>query len=121
MNPEPIETEYSEVDAEEEQNLRRRGDKAFLTEEAKSLTHLCTHLPKNPYCTSCMRAKVNQKQKRRRGHKKHTIDAKKFGDSVTGDHLISSGVESNGIDGEAVGFLLRDHATQFKMFHPAAT
>ena len=31
MNPEPIETDYSEVDAEEEQDLRRRGDKAFLT------------------------------------------------------------------------------------------
>ena len=52
--PEPIETDYSEVDAEEEQDLRRRGDKAFLTEDAKSLTHLCTHLPRNPYCTSCM-------------------------------------------------------------------
>ena len=60
--PEPIETDYSEVDAEEEQNLRRRGDKAFLTEDAKSLTHLGAHLPDNPYCTSCVRAKVNQKQ-----------------------------------------------------------
>ena len=68
-------------------------------EEAKSLTHLCAHIPKNPYCTSCMRAKVYQKQKRRRGHKKRTIDAKKFGDSVIGDHLISNGVQSNGIDG----------------------
>ena len=44
----PIETDYSEVDAEEEQDLRRRGDKAFLMEDAKSLTHLCAHLPKNP-------------------------------------------------------------------------
>ena len=61
--PEPIETDYSEVGTEEEQDLRRRGDKAFLSEDAKPLTHLCTHLPKNPYCTSCMRAKVNQKQK----------------------------------------------------------
>jgi hypothetical protein len=52
--PEPIETDYSEVDAEEDQDLRRRGDKAFLTKEAMSLTHLCTHLPKNPYCTSCL-------------------------------------------------------------------
>ena len=59
---EPIETDYSEVDAEEEQDLRRRGDKAFLMEDAKSLTHLCTHLPNNPCCTSCIRAKVNQKQ-----------------------------------------------------------
>ena len=40
--PEPIETDYSEVDAEEEQDLRRRGDAVFLTGDAKSLTHLCT-------------------------------------------------------------------------------
>ena len=40
---------------------------------------------------------------------------------MTGDHLISSGVSSNGIDGEAVGFLLRDHATKFEQLYPAAT
>ena len=80
---------------------------------AKSLTHLCTHLPKNPYCTSCMRPKVNRKRKRPRRGKKHTIEACKFGDSVTGDHLIFNGVLSNGMDGEAVGILLRDRATKF--------
>ena len=88
---EPIETESSEAGAEDEQDLRRRGDKAFLMQDAQSLMHLCTHLPKNPYCTSCMRAKAIQKQKCRRGHKKHITDAKNFGDSVTGDHLISNG------------------------------
>ena len=46
--PEPIETDYSEVGAEEEQDLRWRGDRAFLTEDAESLTHLCTHSPENP-------------------------------------------------------------------------
>ena len=117
---EPIETDCSEVDAEEEQDLHRRGDKAFLMKDARSLMHLYTHLPKNPYGTSCMRAKVYQKQKRRRCHNKHNIDAKNFGDSVTGDHLISEGVQSNGIDGEAVGFLLRDRATRFKQLYPAA-
>ena len=28
---------------------------------------------------------------------------------------------SNGIDGETVGFLLRDHAAKFKQLYPAAT
>ena len=111
--PEPIEYDYSEVEEEHMQDLRKRGDKDYLTEDAKSLTHLCTHLPKNPYCTSCMRSKLNQEPKFRRRGKKHIIKACKFGDSVTGDHLISNGVLSNGIDGEAVGFLLRDHATKF--------
>ena len=61
---------------------------------------------------------MNQKQKRRRRGKKHTVEARKFGDSVAGGHLISNGVSSNGIDGEAVGFLLRDHATKFKQLYP---
>ena len=47
--PEPIEDDYPEVEDENSQDLRRRGDKEFLIEDAKSLTHLCTHLPKNPY------------------------------------------------------------------------
>ena len=117
---EPTEHDYSKLEEENMQNLRKRGDKEFLTEDAKSLTLLCTHLPKNPYCNSCMRSKVNQKPKRRRRGKKHTVEARKFGDLVTGDHLISNGVLSNGIDGEAVGFLLRDHATKFKQLYPAA-
>ena len=61
------------------------------------------------------------KAKRRRRDKKHTVEACKFSDSVTGDHLISNGFLSNGIDGEAVGFLLQDHATKFKQLYPAAT
>ena len=111
--PEPIEYDYSEVEDENSHDLRRRGDKDFLIEGAKSLTHLGTHLPKNPYCTSCMRSKVDQKQKRRRRGKKHTVAATKFGDSVTGDHLISNGVLSNGIDSETVGFLLRTNLNNY--------
>ena len=61
---------------------------------------------------------MNQKRKRRRRGKKHTTEACKFGDSVTGDRLIPNGVLSNGIDGEAVGFPLRDHATKFKNHTP---
>ena len=40
---------------------------------------------------------------------------------MTGDHLISNGILSNGIDGEAVGFLLRDHAAKFKQLYFAVT
>eukprot|EP00971_Amphidinium_carterae_P249197 4946544-Amphidinium_carterae.1 len=31
--------------------------KHALQEEAKSTRHRLTHLPKNPYCKTCMRAK----------------------------------------------------------------
>ena len=46
--PEPIEYDYSDVEEENMQGLRRRGDKEFLIEDAKSLAHLCTRLPKSP-------------------------------------------------------------------------
>ena len=51
----------------------------------------------------------------------NTLSTPKSSNSVTGDHSISDGVLSNGIEGEAVGFLLRDRATKFKQLYPAAT
>ena len=102
-----VEDDDPSADTEEDTNNPRRAlDKESLMREAISLTHLCTHLPKNPYCTACMRSKVNQRQ-RRPGPKKHYIEATKFGDSVTGDHLISSGKDGYGVDGEAVGWVSR--------------
>ena len=61
----------NDVSAEDDVVERHSKSKEFLEKEATSITHLCTHLPKNPYCASCMRAKVNQVQNRRRGNKKH--------------------------------------------------
>jgi hypothetical protein len=43
-------------DAEEDGSARRRD----LKEEAKSVRHLMTHLPKNPYCKARQRAKMIQ-------------------------------------------------------------
>ena len=36
--------------------LPTRGEK--LKEDAKSVSHMLTHVPKNPYCTTCQRAKM---------------------------------------------------------------
>ena len=52
--PELVAYDYSEVDEDNDNDLRRRRDKQFLMEGAKSLTHLCIHLPENPYCIWCM-------------------------------------------------------------------
>ena len=34
-----------------------------LREEARSVRHLCTHLPKNPYCEDCCRGKMKHAPK----------------------------------------------------------
>ena len=38
-------------------NLKDESAEA-LKAEAKSINHLLTHMPKNPYCDACMRAKM---------------------------------------------------------------
>ena len=37
-----------------------------LRQEALSSAHMLTHLPKHPYCASCIRANMNARQARRR-------------------------------------------------------
>ena len=57
-----------------------------LRAEAKSLKHMLTHEPFNPYCKACVYGKMCHKQHRRvkPEDKLTTVD---FGDLVTGDHL----------------------------------
>ena len=45
---------------------RDRGQQA-LKEEARSLSHLMTHTPKNPYCDVCNKAKMYKPTSRSKG------------------------------------------------------
>ena len=64
--PAPAEDqEEAEEDHDDDEALAvdaRRDLKA----EAKSLKHLMTHMPKNPHCSSCQRAKMTAKPNPRR-------------------------------------------------------
>ena len=55
-----------------------------LRQEAKSVRHLCTHLPKNPYCEDCCRGKMKHAPKYK-GSFKPT--AEKWGQQVSGDTI----------------------------------
>ena len=71
-----------------------------LRKEAVSLKHLLTHLPKNPYCQACLRAKLNKAPARRvRGEGAERPAS--FSAAVTSDHLISKDDASLGFDGDA--------------------
>ena len=76
-----------EVDVVEgESGVAKRGT---LKREANSLNHKLTHRYKNPYCDSCIRAKMKHFKTRRGAYKG---ELKKFGDLITFDAAGTSKV-----------------------------
>ena len=75
-----------------------------------------THIPKNPYCVGCLRAKLNARQARRRNHKS---DANAFGDIVTADHLIAKDEDGDGIDNGKVALVIKDHYSKWIEAYPS--
>ena len=80
--------------------------------DAITLRHLMTHLPKNPYCPHCQRAKMeNVRLYRKRGAGGHGAD--NFGDLVTADTMVLKGLRDRGINGEADAVVFYDLATSW--------
>ena len=76
---------------------------------------IMTHIPKNPFCQGCLRAKLNAKQARSRRIKS---EANAFGDTVTADHLIARDADGGGTDNEKVAILIKDHYSNWMMLYP---
>ena len=69
-----------EVDVYEgEQRMAKPG---ALKAEAKTISHLLTHRNRNPYCQSCVRAKMKHFRTQREAFKR---ELKKWGDLITFD------------------------------------
>ena len=100
--PEPDQDQEDASEESQEQRLRR---------EANSLEHSLTHRPKNPFCTWCMRAKVQKKQARRRDPDTNHMTVKQFGDLIQCDHVILHREEHAGLDGERAGLFVMDTFT----------
>ena len=73
------------------------------------------HIPKNPFCQGCLRAKLNAKRARRRYIK---CEANAFGDIVSADHLIARDADGGGIDNDKVAILVKDHFSNWMMLYP---
>ena len=71
-----------------------------LKEEATSLRHLLTHLPKNPHCVSCQQAKMRQRYSFKGAFKR---DMAQFGEIVTCDHVVAPAMRMQGMGGEKYG------------------
>ena len=86
MTPDVVEGSEDEVEAPEEPVDGRlqlpepkaidRGE-AALREEARTLRHIMTHTPKNPFCETCKCAKMYKPTKRSKGESL-TVESNKF-------------------------------------------
>ena len=65
---------------------------------------MLTHIPKNPYCDVCTKAKMYKPPGYSKGGSS-MVDAKKFGDHVTGDYLIAKSDPETGVDGDRVAMV----------------
>ena len=89
-----------------------------LKREAVSIDHMMTHVPKNPYCQACSRAKTVA-----RPHRAHAPSdgfgppPEEFGDEVTADYL-SVGPEELSWHGERFALVMYDRATRWLQCFP---
>ena len=96
---------------------RSLGEKA-LKEEAKSIRHMLTHVPKNPYCDICTRAKMFKPPSRAVGGSTE-VKAEKFGDHITADFIVTRDEDELGIE-EKSALVVKDIATGFMYVYPNA-
>ena len=126
LRPDEAEPPEPEFDPELEDNPEvaeapkpmSKRSKEMMMREAKSEEHLFTHRPKNPFCETCVRSKMQAPQARRR-HGSSSVDAKAVGDHVTADHVVSND-ETYGFKGEWNALVVKDVFTQFRYFYPSA-
>ncbi len=92
--PGPVHTDQ-DSDSEPGEHRGYQGIHRDLKEEAKSISHLMTHLPFNKHCVACQRAKMeNVKCHRGAGNEGHETES--FGDLVTADMLVLHGLKNYG-------------------------
>ena len=85
----PLEAEDDEddIDVDDPDGGVRLSKRGTLKHEARTLEHLLTHRYKNPYCNSCVRAKMKH-HKTYRGAFRRKLT--KFGDLITFDLIDST-------------------------------
>ena len=109
----------AEPDSDNEGNARSLAE-ADLRAEAKSVEHLFSHRPKNPFCEVCQRAKMLAPQARKKGGSS-TIVSKAFGDHITVDHIITRDLRDHGFQDERVALVVKDVFTKFRYVYPSPT
>ena len=109
--PPPPEVPEGAGEAALERAVKRRN----LYEESRSLQHLMTHSPPNPYCRACTLGKGLRIQHRKGALKRHGGKPTKEGELLTMDWIILHNEVSRGEGGETVLQTLLDVGTDISL------
>ena len=101
-----------EVDVYEGSSIKRKV--GVLKKDANSIAHLLTHRYRNPFCESCVKAKMRHFRSRTGAFKR---EVKTFGDLVTFDFVTASG--DHEVEGR-YALIIRDMYTGIIMAYPTA-
>ena len=101
-----------EVDVYEGSSIKRKV--GVLKRDADSIAHLLTHRYRNPFCESCVKAKMRHFRSRTGAFKR---EVKTLGDLVTFDSVTASG--DHEVEGR-YALIIRDIHTGFIMAYPTA-
>ena len=104
------------IDVDEEDGGVRLSKRGTLKNEARSKLHLLTHRYKNPYCESCVRAKM-KRRKTFRGAFQRKL--KKFGDLITFDYVDNRRIAEQDY-GDDKTIFIRDRYTGMLQSYPSA-
>ena len=108
----PVADDEREIEVEGEGVPARKAKVGTLKAEANTLAHLCTHRYRNPYCESCIRAKMKHFRTKRGAFQR---ELKAWGDLLTFDFVDMRRAADAGVgidDGAREILVVRDIATR---------
>ena len=106
------------IDVDDPDGGVRLSKRGTLKHEARTLEHLLTHRYKNPYCNSCVRAKMKH-HKTYRGAFRRKLT--KFGDLFTFDFMDTRKTTKLGYDTVKEILVIRDRFTGIIQSYPSPT
>ena len=107
-----------DIDVDDPDGGVRLSKRGTLKHEARTLEHLLTHRYKNPYCNSCVRAKMKH-HKTYRGAFRRKLT--KFGDLITFDFMDTRKTTKLGYDTVKEILVIRDRYTGIIQSYPSPT
>ena len=96
---------------------KRCQGQAELRKEAKSVHHLLTHMPKNPFCPTCQRANM-YKPPSYKTDGIRSIKSETFGEHLICDHIIVYRDNEASIEGCRLVLMIKDVGTSCMPIHP---
>eukprot|EP00435_Cladocopium_sp_Y103_P068234 s172_g31.t1 len=96
------------IDVDEEDGNVRLSKRGTLKNEARSKIHLLTHRHKNPYCESCVKAKMKHRKTFRGAFQRKLT---KFGDLITFDYVDNRRIAEQDYGDDKTTFVIRDRYT----------